>query len=253
MKKIAVFISITLLIGFSLQVRAQKPEKVEIYMKNGNIFKGKLVYTTNENQIRLITMDENNFLLQKSDIKEIKKLKKEMAERNKFYGNAQFGLNFSFSDDIPGGNFYFSGGYRITPQLGLGLMAGINGLDGASYPLAAEIFYELKSNPFSKMSKFIRLHGGPVYAKNTDENIIYDYSSSYIPQGESQTSGKYKGYWYQPEVGVRFNNKSNDSFYLSIGYLYQNMTKEFAQSTYYYIKKQQFIYNRFTINFGYFF
>jgi len=251
MKKIAVFISITLLIGFSLQLCAQKPEKVEIYMKNGNILKGKLIYTTNSNELRLITHDENNFLLQKSDIKDIKKLKKEMADRNKLYGNAQFGLNFSFSDDIPGGNFYLSGGYRIIPQLGIGLLAGINGLNGASYPLGAEVFYELKSNPFSKMSKFIRLRGGPAYAKKTSENIIYDYSSSFMPQ--TQTSEQSKGYWYQPEVGIRFNNKSNDSFYLSIGYLYQSMTKKFEQSAYFYLKKQQFIYNRFTINLGYFF
>jgi len=61
MKKRAVFISITLLIVFSLQVSAQKPEKVEIYMKNGNILKGKLIYTPNENEVRLITYNDNVF------------------------------------------------------------------------------------------------------------------------------------------------------------------------------------------------
>ncbi len=255
MKTLHLFLTLTLFFVVILQVKAQKKENAEILMKNGDILRGEIEYVSNPDQVRLNTSCGNSYLLERSKISEIKKLEKQEIQRDKFYGNAQLGLNFSFSQDVPGGNFNLSGGYRLTDHLGIGLTAGIMALADASYPLGAEIFYEFSPRKLSKMSHFIRIQTGiPLYNKKISSSDIVYYDYIYPPySNQEKTIKSQKTFFIHPEVGVKFNGLSNESFYLSVGYLFQKRKITYERTPNNYITNKSSYFNRMTLNLGYFF
>ena len=250
-----IFISITLIFALSLQLVAQKNEKAEIYMKNGNIFLVYIRYVPDSAKLRLNTFDGNSILISRSDISAIKSLQNVNLPRNKFYGNLRLGTCFSFNDDVFGGSFSASAGYRIRPQIGVGWVAGIQSLDRTSYPVGVEISYELKPKGYNLAPKFLRLQGGvSIQSKGLqNEPVYYDFwnTTNYL------TDAKVKnGIWIHPEAGVRFSKRSNDSFYISIGYLFQNYSIEYTytyDNNFVRNEREAYLFYRFTLSLGYFF
>ena len=260
MKTFVRLITLTIIMGISLHANSQKTEKVTIYMKNGDILKGTIEYINETNKVRLNSDCGNSYMLDRTDIQDIKEKENKLTNKNKLYGNAQIGTLIGFNRSNFYGiplNFNISVGYRITNNVSVGLSSGIVILEDSYLPMAAEFQYDFNKRPLSKKSHFFRLKAGMPLLLNSNSEDYYDtysYSSSIYPYPEydnSDISNK-KGVFFHPELGVKFSGNENESFYLSLGYLFQTDSYDYDN---YYAQKttKTHVYNRLSLNFGYMF
>jgi len=260
MKKSIRLIALTFFLSISLQLNAQKNEKVIVYKKNGDILTGTVEYVSEPDKIRIHIARGTSFLINRDDIDRMENLTTVKVNKNKFYGNVQMGTMIRFVREsefmgIPF-NLNFSSGYRINENASIGLASGLVLINNAYLQMGAEFQYDFNPRINSSKAHYFRLRSGfPLMisaAETYTDYYVYDYNGGYYYDTQTSEITNKRGFFINPEFGVKFNGLANESFYMGIGYFFQ--TDKFDYKNYYNQNATQTQYaNRLTLNFGYFF
>ena len=241
-----------LLVGLHTNTIAQTDgsnEKTDVvYLKNGSIFRGKIITYEIGNQLELKIDSGKTIVFKDEHIKKIVQnaLATDQPAKEKIYNFKEKGLYYATSIGYIGGNEQFGDyrnglsahhitGYQIHRLLGTGLGVGIDYYNvnlGTVVPVYGEVRSYLKA---ANLSPYISLAGGfgfPVLPKN-----------SFI----TDTKG---GIFIHPSAGFRFGASENANMTASLGLQWQKATytQVFSDGTSQ--NEDRYTFKRFTFKIG---
>lgn len=210
-------------------------EKGYIYLKDGTVLKGKYVYSSTFDKVRVASGKEVR-IIDASEIEKISKLSPDKIS-NKATGIDDFRtpsriLSLTEVGVLAGNSknersaplsVNTSVNYLFHNNLSAGLGVGVDFLNETYLPVSANVIYKfLKSN----ITPYAMLQGG--YMINIDNsemyvyNYYYDYSSTWHP-GYS-TKIEPKGGWFaNPAVGLMICSRQGYGFSFALGYRYHKL------------------------------
>ncbi len=244
-----------LLLGFFLvahNIIAQTEQSKQtdiVYLKNGSIFRGKIIMYEIGNQLELKIETGKTLIFKDEYIKKVVQNASESGrkfKKEKIYNFKEKGLYFASSIGYIGGNEQFGNyrnglsahhitGYQIHRLLGVGLGVGVDYYNvnlGTVIPVYGEARSYLKA---TNVSPYLSLAGGigfPVLPKN-----------SFV----SETNA---GIFVHPSIGFRFGGSENANITASLGLQWQKATYIQTFSDGLTQNKDRYTFKRFTFSVG---
>lgn len=244
---------IVLFIFSWVDLSAQLLKNDVIYLKNGSVIQGNLVYQTTDS-VKIETFCQNIFAYSINEILEIKQensshpkseQEKEFVPGNfkGFYSYSTFGLLVGNSDITDSYTFSFntSAGYEFNHYLGVGLGLGVEKLKTELVPLFISIKSNLTNNITTPTISFYIGYSFPLSENKKEDNIDYDYEG-----------GINLGF----DLGICSFKTNHRAFTISAGYQYQVLKEK---STFYYwggdnaFETNIYEFNKITIRIGFMF
>jgi len=217
---------------------AQKEDVV--YLKNGSIFRGKIIENTAGVSTRIEMIGRNVMVIPEADIQRIVFNEPiPFVEQEKKMSPVELTSNVSFyggSNNTAG--FTFITSYRLPCRLALGAGVGIEWFEKQQLPFIADIrYFPLKGS----VSPF-------VYGQ-------FGYSIPLSKHPEGEYSDFYGGVLAGTGVGLRLNFQNRNAVSFSLGYRYQRAKTVYNNFYWYYssetVKIDEF--NRLTFSMGFVF
>nr|WP_321377718.1 hypothetical protein [uncultured Bacteroides sp.] len=237
-------------------------EKGYVYLKNGEIIKGKYIYSVNLDKIRVVSGNVSR-VIDASDIEMISKSRKVVKEEKmengasifvpsakKFFNLTEIGLLIGNSDNKKDAPLVFrtSFDYNINKNFAAGLGLGIDFLNETYMPVTANVIYKFRNE---KYSPYIMLQGGyeiPI----DDSQLAYNdiVPSSVISYNTYYWSANKKldpkgGFLFSPSMGLLVQLNSQFGLNMSVGYQYHR--QHYTSSDNY---KLDIDYNRLLVKLG---
>ncbi|MEA3497023.1 MAG: hypothetical protein U9R42_13435 [Bacteroidota bacterium] len=239
--KLIIFVFLTF-VSFSL-FSQNKTEDI-IKLKNGNIFRGKII-EKDSNIIKIETRAMNTLVFNKNEILEVSKINIQPISNLKNYG---YSFSVKLGSLSGNSNYYgmdnaftiqFVNAYSFSNRLSCAITTGLEVYDKATVPLMASFSFDILDND---LTPFVYCDGGYSFSLSPSGNGYEYYSYDY----------KYKGgYVINPGVGMKKYFNNNTAFVLSIGYRNQKLrqirTYKFEPFT---VNEIIDIYNRISIHLG---
>lgn len=226
------------IIFVTFPVFGQKQTDV-VYLKNGSIIKGKII-NESEEILRIETCCGNIFVFRSDEILSIKQeeFKPNKTVKEKGYLNfTSLGILIGTgrSDKEAPFSLIIENNYRFNKYLALGGLVGLETLNEAVFPVGVNVKGML---PFQK--------GSVAYA-----GFSAGYSISLEkPPADFTIIKAYGGFLFNPEIGFITPTGSNGSFFMAIGYRYNQLN--YRREDWYFedpVERKQ-IYNRLSIKLG---
>jgi hypothetical protein len=214
-------------------------EKGYIYMKDGSVIKGKYLYSSDMDKIRIISGKESR-ILDASDVEKIADKKphykatgNELSEAfiqtpGKWFNLTEAGILAGNPDNKQSTPFIFhsSLNYLFQKNISVGAGIGVEFFKETYLPVTANLMYRFNSKG---LVPFVTLQAGyliPIENKTTSYQNMFprDYLSSYwvMPnyQGELDSKG---GFMINPAAGILFQTNHGFGISLSCGYRYHRL------------------------------
>ena len=212
-------------------------EKGYVYLKNGEVIKGKYIYSMNLDKIRVISGKESK-IIDVSDIEMISKsrksVKKESLEKQvsvfvpsskKLFNLTEVGLLVGNSDNKKDAPLVFrtSLDYNVNKNVAAGLGLGIDFLNETYMPVTANVIYRFRNERFSP---YVMLQGGYEIPIDKSQlayndivpNSVVNYNTYYWSMNkELDPKG---GFLFSPSMGILVHLNSQFGLNMSIGYQY---------------------------------
>ena len=241
-------------------------EKGYIHMKDGSVVKGKYIYSSDLEKIRIMQGKESKVI----DASEVEKItadkpeaavvpskgkEKENAKRIdtrtfKWFNLSEGGLMIGNPDNEHKAPFLFhtSMNYTFRNQLSAGAGIGVEFYNETYLPVFASLSYQFNDR---NVSPFVTLQAGYLIALENKTRISggyypYDYLSSYWPQPVPKDNlDAQGGFLINPSVGLLFKTSHGYGITLSAGYRFHQLN--FRESSDYKLRAD---YNRLSIKLG---
>ena len=251
MKKIIITFAVILLGAISMQ--AQKHYVSTVYLKNGSMLVGDLIYLTEDTvKIQILggsvfvypTTEVENVSVDKTrkvSLKKFRGFKEHVVKKDGYYNITYAHFNFG---KLQNQDWVTSGigleniiGKFITPQLGVGVGLAYTNYDvnasKPTLPLFAEGRYFLTQKP---AQPYISMGIGYGFGLNDGQDLIESKGGIYL----------------HPSIGIKFPTTSNAAFIVDMGYTMQDA--QFTYATWGGGRMiDDYFFNRFTVRLGIFF
>lgn len=214
-------------------------EKGYIYMKDGSVIKGKYIYSSDMDKIRIISGKESR-IFNASEVERVSnekpvfsQIRKEHTETitfspGKWFNLTEAGVLAGNPDNKPSTPFIFhsSLNYVIQNNLSAGAGIGIEFFKETYLPVTANLMYRFYSK---RLVPFLTLQAGyliPIENKTSrySEIIPTDYISYWPwPANQSDLDAK-GGFMINPAAGIIFQTSYGFEMSLSAGYRYHRLS-----------------------------
>ncbi len=230
-------------------VTAQKRKPNAVFLKNGEIVKGKILEHDGalgvkvENDCGVWLFNPSEF--DSTGYRHFKKISISQQIKNKGYYNlSYFGANFG-SEDVPIPVIASINGYHHNPQFFTGVGLGYEYYDFGVMPLFADIRYFVFDE---RVSPFLSFQTGYGFAVENIKTNSWRWSSGYI----NETFG---GFLLGTSAGINFRVSEHGSFNFSLGYRYQKLSysEQNFDGARPYHRRVYTIYNRVSFTLGFLF
>ena len=248
-KKVFIIASVLLIWVIAIHAQTYDQYSYPVYkkgyisLKNGDVLKGKYLYSVDLKKIKLITATETK-ILETDDVARItKKNPFELADTSngfipstykpsRIFNITELGFLIGNQDNTNKSPFIFhtSANYSFTPLLSAGVGTGVELYRETYVPVTANVMYKLNNR---RTSSYVSLSGGyqiPVDGTRMTTTELYsplmsDYmsSSSYYPYPYYQNSElKAKGgFLLHPAMGFFYQLNEGLGMGVSVGYRFQ--------------------------------
>ncbi len=214
-------------------------KKGYISLKNGDILKGKYVYSVDFKKLKVITSNETRIFDADEVVRITRKNPLEIPDTTDIFMSAEFKPSRIFNITELGfliGNqdntnktpfiFHTSGNYSFTPLLSVGLGAGVEMYRETYVPVTADVMYKLNNR---RTSPYISLSAGyqiPVEGTRMTSTEVYSpalYSSMWYPYPYYQNTvlNARGGFLVNPAMGFFYQLNEGLGMGLSVGYRFQ--------------------------------
>lgn len=201
---------------------AQKQEVDAVYLKNGEIYRGKLQNHPDKNQIMLQTLCWNTLIFGVGDVDHIDRETVDLKSSrlpvpsSGFYNRTDMGVLIGTGNNEK--NAIFStqmvNGYKINSRFYTGLGIGIEFYEQAVVPLFADMSYHFGRNV---LSPFIR------------GSLGYSLSVEDPPETWGVSANNNGGYMYAAGLGTLIRLNGQNSLSLSLIYRFQSLKSVITQ------------------------
>ena len=214
-------------------------EKGYVCLKNGTVFKGKYIYSSTLDKVRVITGKTSRVF----DVSEVEMISRSKPDGKLIYDDSDSGLPLSTKKffnlteiGVLVGNpdnkkdapfiFHSSLNYNFDKKLSAGFGLGVEFLNETYMPVTLNVMYRLKN---SKISPFVMLQGGyeiPIDGSRITYNkvIPQDFLWNSYWTGSSQEKLDAKGgFLFNPSIGLLLHLNSNVGLNMSVGYRYNRL------------------------------
>ncbi|MCG8410445.1 MAG: hypothetical protein MI739_04075 [Bacteroidales bacterium] len=243
-----------ILCGFFNNSYAQDTYKSVVYMKNGNVFQGKVIDINVNQSITIIDERGNERVLLQSDIE---KIEKSYIKNDSKINYTQKGSYVFVSIGLLVGNgndfnsvtlplsFMFINGYQFDSRIGVGGGVGFELLnkDETYVPVFADFRYTISN---ARRNHFVSMQSG--YVLSLDDSNQNDYVGSVDGATDLKTKG---GFFLNPTIGLKINLTKRNAFSFEVGFRYMEIFQEYKKGQE--LIKRKLEYNRMNFRFGYHF
>ncbi|MFY1613154.1 hypothetical protein ACOMSG_09995 [Macellibacteroides fermentans] len=239
-------------------------EKGYIHMKDGSVVKGKYIYSSDLEKIRIMQGKESK-IIDASEVEKITLNKPEAATRQarekgdaeffdirpaKWFNLSEGGVMIGNPDNEHKAPFLFhsSMNYSFRNNLSAGAGIGVEFYNETYLPVFANLLYKFNNR---KVSPFVSLQAGYLIALENKTRISggyypYDYLSSYWPQPITRDNlDAQGGFLINPSAGLFFKTSHGYGITLSAGYRFHQL--RFSDNSDYKLRAD---YNRLSIKLG---
>jgi hypothetical protein len=213
-----------------------------IYMKNGTVLKGKYIYSTDMNKLRVIS-GKNSWVFDASEVDRISKSNQMMTPgpdssfqfqdfiESKWFNISELGVMIGDPNDSQSAPAIFgSTMYRqVWKNIYAGAGIGLEFYKESYLPVSLNLMYKLRNTRFTPIAV---LQGGyevPVGdSRNLYYNVVPDYVTAtntfigYWPQSTSELDA-HGGFFFQPSLGFIRQSASGLGFTMSFGYRFHRL------------------------------
>lgn len=214
-------------------------EKGYVCLKNGTVFKGKYIYSSTLDKVRVIT-GKTSRVFNVLDVEMISRSKPDgkliyddndsgfPLSTKKFFNLTEIGVLVGNPDNKKDAPFIFhsSLNYNFDKKFSAGFGLGVEFLNETYMPVTLNVMYRLKN---SKISPFVMLQGGyeiPIDGSRITYNkvIPQDFLWNSYWTGNSQEKLDAKGgFLFNPSIGLLLHLNSNVGLNMSVGYRYNRL------------------------------
>lgn len=201
-----------LLLSMPLLLAAQSNTEDVIYFRDGSILRGEIIEQNGNESLKIKTTGRNVFVVELTEVREIKKEKIPGTEYFKKSGY----INHTSLNIMPGGshtaaNFQMVNGYQFTPRLSAGLGIG----------------FVLYNDPLNLISLFVDVKYKFKEA-NTTPFVFFKsgYSFSILSDEHMEVESHRGGFMLNPGVGLQFDTSAGFGINFSAGYNLDNSSFE---------------------------
>lgn len=207
------------------------PERGYVYLKNGEVLKGKYIYSPELDKIRVMTRKESLVF----DVSEVDRVSKEKPEKSgkanaasfdylpgRMFNLNELGLLIGNSENNIKNPFLFhsSLNYWILPALAVGLGTGVEIYKEVYLPAFVNFMYKFSGN--SRITPYAMLQGGyeiPIERSRMQyaDVVSPPWSSVWFPVETTDMKAK-GGFLVHPSVGFLYQLGENFGMGLSVGY-----------------------------------
>lgn len=208
-------------------------EKGFIYLKDGTVLKGKYLYSSTLDKVRVVSGKETR-VIDTSEIEKISKLPPDKISSraadvddfrtpSRFLSLTQVGVLAGNSKNERSAplSVETSLNYLLHKNFSAGLGVGIDFLNEAYLPVSANVMCKfLQSN----VTPYAVLQGGYMFNLDNPEMYIdhYSYSSIWYPGYSSKVEAK-GGWFVNPSVGLMIRHRLGYGFSFALGYRYHKL------------------------------
>lgn len=199
-------------------------KKVEVFLKNGSIIKGKLIEAASPEQIK-VKSGGTLWVFKNAEVDTVivgKAGRTLKPAEIPYFINVEYGvlLGNSNNEDENVGFFHSSFNYRTVQNLYVGAGAGVEYFMEQTYiPAFAKFEYRFRQTRFSPLL-FVKT-GYLIPGENQDSRIYQDYDSRNVPPKYLNAKG---GFMVNPGFGFTAYAGENFGFRFSVGYRYHSLS-----------------------------
>lgn len=247
MKRWMIMVALVFAISAALAQSAQYQKAIRfergyIYLKDGSVFKGSYLYSSDMNKIR-INSGKNSMVLDASEVDKISRMRpaREYAgddipeeysvQPPRFFNITDAGLLVGNPDNSQSAPLVFGTAmfYNFYGNFSAGAGLGVEFLKETYVPLSLNLMYKLKS---TRVTPYFNLQAGyqvPVEdSRALYYSVVPDYVSSSViwpgPWPAAQTELKAKGgVLFNPSIGILSFNRFGYGFNMSVGYRFHRL------------------------------
>ena len=219
-----------------------------VYLKNGGLVRGKIIEYFPDKHVKIETLGGNVWVFQSDDVLKIEKEERYIPVKNRksvilhekgYFNHTDLGLTI-------GGNYYYYynpvmasiftvNGYRFPNKLSLGLGFGPDFTAQFSFPLFADVRYELNNKKFTPMAVF---QGGYTFFADGRSSSDWDYDYT-------------GGYMVNALFGIKNSFSNNGALILTLGYRRQEQYSHYFNPEFNTDIQRRDEINRFVIRVGF--
>jgi hypothetical protein len=213
-------------------------ERGFVYLKNGSVLKGKYLYNSSMDKLRVIS-GKNSWILDMSEVDKVSKFRPVDAPKDepnyegtilpdfKWFNITELGILAGNGDNSQNAPPVLASSfdYQFRKNLSAGAGIGLEFLKETYLPVTANILYKLRN---TRVTPYVMLMAGyqfPVEDSRTVYyNVVPDYifSSTIWPNNQQEMKAK-GGFMLNPSVGLMKQSWQGVGFSLSLGYRFHRL------------------------------
>lgn len=241
-------------------------EKGYIYLKNGDVIKGKYQYSANLDRVLIVT-EKGTFVMEADQIEKISREKpsKQIEEKSetyaylpkKYFNLTELGVLVGNPENTVRNPLvvHTSFNYAVDSRFSAGMGLGLEFYQETYLPVTANVMYKLPTG--SRISPFVMVQGGYNLPISDTRMTTYQITNGtqlapidhyYYPYYSTEPLKTRGGFLVNPAVGFVYQINDGFGMGLSLGYRYHMLN--YVSDTDY---KLQVAYNRLSIKLGFMF